>query len=330
MQITGKDLIRWGYKPDKWFAEAILAAEMAQNEQEAQEIVARFVPVPVPQMRLRRENFIVPSICYRSENAEEAANCAAALAHMVEIGKLPTVRASAIMPDTCPVSQVLGTIPVGGIVATENALHPNMHSADICCSMAVSYFDAVDVKTLMDNALALTHFGFGGRARGKQTRPPEYIMEAIQNNDYLRPLASTAIEHFTTQGDGNHFFYLGQSQKDGMAMVTHHGSRGFGAKLYKKGMEVAEKFRRQIAKDVPAHHAWIPFDTIEGQIYWDALQIVRLWTRENHYAIHNMVLDSVGRSAKNRFWNEHNFVFRKEDGLFYHAKGATPAFRVCL
>jgi len=25
-----------------------------------------------------------------------------------------------------------------------------------------------------------------------------------------------------------------------------------------------------------------------------------------------------------RFWNEHNFVFRKADGLFYHSKGATP------
>jgi tRNA-splicing ligase RtcB len=27
-----------------------------------------------------------------------------------------------------------------------------------------------------------------------------------------------------------------------------------------------------------------------------------------------------------RFWNEHNFVFRRSDGLFYHGKGATPAF----
>ena len=31
--------------------------------------------------------------------------------------------------------------------------------------------------------------------------------------------------------------------------------------------------------------------------------------------------------AKGRFWNEHNFVFRKSDGLFYHAKGATPAWQ---
>lgn len=28
-----------------------------------------------------------------------------------------------------------------------------------------------------------------------------------------------------------------------------------------------------------------------------------------------------------RFWNEHNFVFQKSDGLFYHGKGATPAWQ---
>ena len=31
-------------------------------------------------------------------------------------------------------------------------------------------------------------------------------------------------------------------------------------------------------------------------------------------------------SVKDRFWNEHNFVFRRSDGLFYHGKGATPAW----
>ena len=30
-------------------------------------------------------------------------------------------------------------------------------------------------------------------------------------------------------------------------------------------------------------------------------------------------------SVVDRFWNEHNFVFQR-DGLFYHGKGATPAW----
>ena len=34
--------------------------------------------------------------------------------------------------------------------------------------------------------------------------------------------------------------------------------------------------------------------------------------------------------VEERFWNEHNFVFRKSNGLFYHAKGATRAFSAAL
>ncbi len=34
-------------------------------------------------------------------------------------------------------------------------------------------------------------------------------------------------------------------------------------------------------------------------------------------------MEKLGIEKENRFWNEHNFVFKDGD-LFYHAKGATP------
>jgi hypothetical protein len=46
----------------------------------------------------------------------------------------------------------------------------------------------------------------------------------------------------------------------------------------------------------------------------------------NHHAIHDLVADHLRLHARDRFWNQHNFVFRRSDGLFYHAKGATPAW----
>jgi RNA-splicing ligase RtcB len=36
-------------------------------------------------------------------------------------------------------------------------------------------------------------------------------------------------------------------------------------------------------------------------------------------------VESVGAQMKERFWNEHNFVFRRDD-IYYHGKGATPAW----
>ena len=93
--------------------------------------------------------------------------------------------------------------------------------------------------------------------------------------------------------------------------------------LYKLGMKTAEKFRKKLSKETLTQNAWIPFDTEEGQDYWDALQTMRKWTKQNHYVIHNEICQKLDISVVNRFWNEHNFVFKDGD-LFYHAKGATP------
>jgi RNA-splicing ligase RtcB len=111
-------------------------------------------------------------------------------------------------------------------------------------------------------------------------------------------------------------------------MVTHHGSRKPGALLYKEGMRIAKMFREELSPDTPNHNAWIPSDTDEGKWYWEALQIIREWTKYNHETLHDLVLHNLGVGPwkiTDRYWNEHNFVF-KEMGLFWHAKGSTPVF----
>lgn len=133
-----------------------------------------------------------------------------------------------------------------------------------------------------------------------------------------------ARTHFGTQGDGNHFLFVGQSKESGETiMVTHHGSRGFGANLYKKGMKVAESFRRQISPKTRPTNAWIPYSENEGKKYWESLQLVREWTKLNHNVLHEKTCEALKIDPFVRFWNEHNFVFKDGD-TFYHAKGATP------
>lgn len=129
--------------------------------------------------------------------------------------------------------------------------------------------------------------------------------------------------------DGNHFAFVGTSEATGKTvLVTHHGSRGPGALLYKAGMKIAERFRQEISPDTLRGNAWIPTDTEEGQTYWAALQIIREWTKQSHAALHDAALATLGDTVHDRLWNEHNFVFREPDGrnadLFWHAKGATP------
>jgi tRNA-splicing ligase RtcB (3'-phosphate/5'-hydroxy nucleic acid ligase) len=327
--ITGRTLIEWGYQPGSWFAKAIAAAEDARakgaTEAEIKAIVNGVVP---PRgLPIRAAGALEHRLNIRAETPEEQENLALVERHMIELMRVPTITAGAVMPDACPAGQAPGTIPVGGVAAAENAIHPGMHSSDICCSLAMSILKDADPKAVLDAGMRLSHFGGGGRKRGSQIRPPEQIMERFAANSFLAGLTSDAIEHFATQGDGNHFFYVGRLASTGdVSLVTHHGSRRPGAMLYKAGMATAQRFGRHLSPETPSHNAWIPADTREGEDYWSALQAIRQWTKANHFAIHDLVAEHLGVRVEDRFWNEHNFVFRKPDGLFYHAKGATPAW----
>jgi tRNA-splicing ligase RtcB (3'-phosphate/5'-hydroxy nucleic acid ligase) len=218
----------------------------------------------------------------------------------------------------------VGTIPVGDVVACEDAIHPGFHSADICCSVAMTVFARKDeAKRVLDAVHAVTHFGPGGR--DGVHRPPDEVMSQFERNPFLKGLERFAIGHLATQGDGNHFAYVGHLRSTGqVALVTHHGSRGLGAQLYKRGMAVARKHTAIHAPKVPSHNAWIKASSENGRAYWDALQVVRRWTKANHNAIHHLTAARIGNAIADHFWNEHNFVFRRADGLFYHGKGATP------
>jgi RNA-splicing ligase RtcB len=330
--ITGKTLIEWGYHPGPWFPRAIAVANEArargESDGEVRKAIDALAPPMVAHLRLRELGDLAHRLNIRAEDPDEAANVAAVEGHMVELMRVPTVVAGAVMPDACPAGSARGTIPVGGVIAAKDAIHPGMHSADICCSLAVTTFAAsADPTAMLDAGMTLSHFGGGGRPRGAQVMPDEAVLAPFAANPFLRPLAGAAIEHFATQGDGNHFFSVGRLASGEIALVTHHGSRKPGAMLYKAGMGAAERFRREISPDTPPHNAWIPAESQEGRDYWDALQAIRAWTKANHFAIHDRVAEALKLRPVDRFWNEHNFVFRKSDGLYYHAKGATPAWR---
>ncbi len=326
--VSGQDLINAGMPQGKWFRPALDAANQVLRNggtmDAALEAARAFQPGPVLPLQLAGSVPLHMNI--RAENDLEEDNIAKVQATMQVLARTPVVKAAAVMPDACP-SGPSGTIPVGGIVASE-AIHPGMHSADICCSMAISIFPGTDPKALLDAIHSVTHFGPGGRSEDQRLKPSQATLAAFQNNPYLEgQTLGIGIGHFGTQGDGNHFAYVGTMKSTGeTALVTHHGSRGPGARLYERGMSVANRFRQLLSPETLQQNAWIPADSEEGETYWAALQIIRTWTKENHFVLHDMAAEKLSAKVSDRFWNEHNFVFRKSDGLFYHGKGATPAF----
>lgn len=329
--VTGEHLKEWGHRPGKQFPALLKKANEMRAEgfglvRIRQELEGEIPPLP-PYMDLRERGTVDFHENIDAAHPDEEDNIDKVRTTMAELMRVPTIEAGAIMPDACPAGPV-GTIPVGGVAAARNAIHPGMHSADICCSVMITDLGDADPKAVLDAAQSVTHFGPGGRPSGSYMPIAADLLEQFHENSFLdnQKSLNMAEAHMGTQGDGNHFLFVGRSRKTGRtAIVTHHGSRGPGAVLYKNGMIVAERFRRELSPATPKGNAWIPADSQEGRDYWAALQIIREWTKANHMCLHDAALQAAGAEVSDRFWNEHNFVFKRDD-LFYHGKGATPAW----
>jgi RNA-splicing ligase RtcB len=61
-------------------------------------------------------------------------------------------------------------------------------------------------------------------------------------------------------------------------VITHLGSRGLAAQLYQRGLKAAIQATKALAVGEPENAAWLPYESEEGQDYWEALQYVSRWT----------------------------------------------------
>jgi hypothetical protein len=350
-QIGGRLLLAWGIEPGPRFKDALAEARRLESEgielDAIREAVVAMFPRPAVLKRRTSGSF---AEAIAAETPEDEANIRAVRENMADLMRCPVLEHGAIMPDACPAGSAPGTIPVGGAVVSR-AIHPAFHSADICCSMYATVFpEGVDTGVFMDALKASTRFGPGGRAPGDQIADPITAEIEDTRNPFLKGLEGRAKAQLCDQGDGNHFAFLGAldvtpalveklsengqvelakaigNTKRVNVLVTHHGSRDLGAQVYKRGMAAAIQHTKVVSPETKPHQAWIDPDSEEGAAYWAALAYVARWTKRNHQLVHERTLARLGIEALAQFGNEHNFVWKRGE-LFYHGKGATPAWK---
>jgi tRNA-splicing ligase RtcB (3'-phosphate/5'-hydroxy nucleic acid ligase) len=356
MEFKARDLLAAGWQEGRRLGDALRRARELQSLGLEQSEVLSLLESEYPKQIaaiLPREVPAPLAEAIDAETAQEKSNIALARQRMKELLEVPVVKRGVIMPDACPSGAARATIPVGGAIEVENAIIPGAHSADICCSMYATFFAANHpVTEMMDRLAKVTHFGAGGRPRGGQWSSA-VLNEPVWDNPFLTGLRSRAQDFLGTQGDGNHFAYVGRIaftedqraaletagylelsewivRQNGVfnVLVTHHGSRGLGADLYKRGQKAARNWCNENTKAIPDAAVWLPADSSEGRDYWNALQYVGRWTRQNHALIHDAFLRQLGQRALVQVGNEHNFVWKRGDS-FFHGKGSTPAWRDC-
>ncbi len=358
MLLTESDLLLAGYLHTPQLADMLRAIEAMEargirDPAYAMKLLRRDFPPPETKLRLKAHPGPLAA-AITATSPLEAQNIGAVRRSMEELLRVPVIQRGALMPDACPTSPAFASIPVGGAIAAENAIIPGAHSEDVCCSMYASFYHTDSpIATQLDLLMASTRFGPGGR-KEEDWIPHPVLHEDVWENPYLQGLERHAAMHLGDQGDGNHFASIGRAtftpdqiqalHRAGHqdlakaltpagptapvmwhVLVTHHGSRGLGAHLFKRGQKAAEKQTAKIAAGIPLTACWLDATSPEGLAYWEALQYVGRWTRANHQCIHRSFLTKLGSTSAAAMGNGHNFVW-KRGTTYYHGKGATPAW----
>lgn len=246
---------------------------------------------------------------------------------------LPISRKAALMPDA---HQGYG-LPIGGVLATENAVIPYGVGVDIACRMRLTLTDA-DVRCLrvLDRNNSRECFPMFDRPLERGTRfglgcefsePNDH--DVMDHGDWgstelLQDMKDRAWKQLGTSGGGNHFVEWGivdiYGDKQYVGLMSHSGSRGTGAKVCHKYTKIAKQ------KNPAGELSWLNLDTEEGQEYWMSMQLMGEYAQANHDCIHKNVLKLAGLNPVAHYENHHNFAW-EEDGLIVHRKGATPAHK---
>lgn len=266
-----------------------------------------------------------------------------AITQINNAARLPIARAAALMPD----AHVGYGLPIGGVLAVENAVIPYGVGVDIACRMRLSVMPVsthlLDQKREMFEKALLneTRFGAGvGWERGRQAEHPVMDNPAWVQLPILREMKSTAWSQLGTSGGGNHFVEWGSLtlEKDAadlglkkgryLALLSHSGSRGLGARVADLYTKIAMSQRAKLDSQVK-HLAWLDLDTEDGQAYWLAMELAGQYASANHFVIHERVLAAAGLEPIAVVENHHNYAWRETlaDGteVIVHRKGATPA-----
>jgi tRNA-splicing ligase RtcB len=253
--------------------------------------------------------------------------------------KLPVSKKGALMPDG---HQGYG-LPIGGVLATENAVIPYGVGVDIGCRMCLSIYDLdpsyIDGHQDKYVGILQNHTKFGPNEVQKNLSDHEiFDREEFRIIPFVKRLKDKAFQQLGSSGGGNHFVEFGIVEVlDGdntfnvpvgqyVGVLSHSGSRGLGANIAKNWTDLAMK-QTPLPKEA-RHLGWLDLDTHDGQEYWLAMNLAGDYASACHHDIHKRVAKALGERPMAMIENHHNFAWKEMvDGqeLIVHRKGATPA-----
>ncbi|MDB5197234.1 MAG: RtcB family protein [Flaviaesturariibacter sp.] len=358
LKLTGKDLRKIGYpegpvislamnimeKHHKHLSfddaiEILASILQSPNEYAGDRILGKIAEALIPKPKVGGDEIPLNTTgvhfdVFGSDGIEQGA-----MHQMYTAAKIPIAVAGALMPDA---HQGYG-LPIGGVLATENAVIPYGVGVDIGCRMCLSVFD-IDPKELIQREHYFTRelneatlFGSGSIFQNPSNDP---VMERDEWNQtgLLKSLQGRAWKQLGSSGSGNHFVEWGTveiSEKDAvlgvapgqyLGLLSHSGSRGLGANVANHYTKIAKELRRLPGE--AANLAWLSLDEQEGIEYWLSMNLAGDYASACHHVIHAKIAKQLGRQPLKMVENHHNFAWKEKwngKDVIVHRKGATPA-----
>jgi len=359
--IKAVDLMSVGYKPNKILGQAVKISNEQFSEIPIEEVIALFKKLKdYPELFLEDETLSEIALHLQKEALKPiekpltlsekprhykiygAAYIEEGARNQMDIAmKLPIAVAGALMPDA---HQGYG-LPIGGVLATKDAIIPYGVGVDIGCRMALSIYDIPDTHFEENRAkfqrelIAHTKFNAGQAYHGQYKSNHDILdHEAFNITAFVKNLKDKAWSQLGTSGGGNHFVEFGIIEFDKkdeilnvekgkyVALLTHSGSRGMGATIAGFYTKLAKE-RTKLPPEA-ANLAYLDLKSQEGQEYWLAMNLAGDYASACHEVIHDKMAKAIGANILAKVENHHNFAWKEiwnGEDVIVHRKGATPA-----
>jgi len=257
-----------------------------------------------------------------------------------------------LMPDT----HTGKGMPIGGVIACENAVIPNAVGVDIGCGMA---FVQTNIQisllrsTVMGNGTLLQAIvgdilrniptGFGHHKDPQPSAVLDRAKQELDKYDNDPELIENIEEGYFqvgTLGGGNHFIEIQEDESGLCTIMLHSGSRNFGYKICRHFNKIAKELNEQWHTGVKPEWglSFLPADSDEGKRYLNWMRLAMDFAYENRTAMLSKVKEIFSRyvliytGLEAEFTDEinchHNYASLENhygSNVWVHRKGAVSA-----
>jgi tRNA-splicing ligase RtcB len=247
-------------------------------------------------------------------------------------------------------------MPIGGVIAAENAIIPNAVGVDIGCGMcavktdfcASDLKDKAIIRNILNYVKENVPVGEGNSHKFQQKWDgfPVYLKSigvGEEVDDYNNPKLpawsdkatwNLAFKNLGTLGGGNHFIEMQESQNGHLWLMLHSGSRHLGNKIATHYHKLAQQINEQYNDDLPDRDlAFFRTNSTEGNDYIRDMNFAMDYAKENRRLMMEAFKQAIINELGNiKFLEEtnihHNYAALEnhfEKMVWIHRKGATSA-----